>query len=156
MNMPDNPETCLEPDLLRRFLHGRDVPCPSCQYNLRDLTGDRCPECGQAIALRLQLAEPKQAAMLAGLIALSAGVGLNGLLMIYYAIVILRSPVIGMQSEFLVVNLAGLAVEGAALAAWLWFWSRIRRMNGVSRWLLAAACFALTLANILVFSFTIR
>jgi hypothetical protein len=29
-------------------------------------------------------------------------------------------------------------------------------MNGVSRWLLAAACFALTLANILVFSFTIR
>jgi hypothetical protein len=155
--MPDAPDTQLEPDLLRRFLHGRDVACPSCQYNLRDLTGDRCPECGQVIALRLQLAEPRQAAMLAGLIGLSAGVGLNGLLMIYYVIIIfIRNPSAGATDEFLVVNLAGLAVEGAALAAWLWFWARIRRMKTLSRWLLAAACFALTLANILVFSFTVR
>src|SRR5688572_24753805 len=32
--------------LLRAFLAGRDVSCPNCEYNLRDLAGDRCPECG--------------------------------------------------------------------------------------------------------------
>jgi uncharacterized membrane protein YdjX (TVP38/TMEM64 family) len=33
-------------DALGAALRGRDVPCPGCGYNLRDLTGDRCPECG--------------------------------------------------------------------------------------------------------------
>ena len=36
---------------LRELLNGRNVPCPSCDYNLRDLTGDRCPECGVALSI---------------------------------------------------------------------------------------------------------
>jgi hypothetical protein len=155
--MPHDPDASVAPELLQQFLSGRDVTCPSCRYNLRDLAGDRCPECGQVIALRLQLAEPKLAAMLAGLMALSAGVGLNGLLLIYFVIIaFVRNVGAAEAPEFLVVNLTGLAVEGAALAAWLWFWPRIRRKDAAYRWLLAAACFALTLANITVFSYTIR
>ena len=36
---------------LLEFLHGRDVLCPLCGYNLRDLTEIRCPECHQDLSL---------------------------------------------------------------------------------------------------------
>jgi hypothetical protein len=38
-------------DHLLQFLHGRDVVCPLCGYNLRDLTEPRCPECRQDLEL---------------------------------------------------------------------------------------------------------
>ena len=40
-------------DLLRQFLRNRDTPCPICGYNLRELTGHVCPECGKGIELRV-------------------------------------------------------------------------------------------------------
>ncbi len=36
---------------LVEFLQDRDAPCPLCGYNLRNLTGDVCPECGQKLLL---------------------------------------------------------------------------------------------------------
>jgi hypothetical protein len=36
---------------LLAFLRGRDVVCPLCGYNLRDLTEPRCPECRKDLAL---------------------------------------------------------------------------------------------------------
>jgi hypothetical protein len=46
-------ERATEPDgeRLRVYLAGRDVACPGCRYNLRDLTGRRCPECGLTLDL---------------------------------------------------------------------------------------------------------
>jgi hypothetical protein len=41
----------LETDSLQSFLAYRDAPCPGCGYSLLGLTGDRCPECGQALKL---------------------------------------------------------------------------------------------------------
>jgi hypothetical protein len=32
-------------ELLREYLRDRDVPCPSCGYNLRNLMTTVCPEC---------------------------------------------------------------------------------------------------------------
>lgn len=43
-------------DALEVYLAARDVPCPHCHYNLRDLSTNRCPECGFELtipALRL-------------------------------------------------------------------------------------------------------
>ena len=155
--MPGEATANTEADLLRQFLHGRDVPCPSCEYNLRDLPADRCPECGQELALRLQLTEPKQAALLTGLIALSAGAGLNGLLIIYFLLVqfILRYSSGGMI-PFLVTVLTGFVIFAAAITLWLRFWRRIRRAGATARWLFAATCCALALTDIVVFSFAIR
>src|SRR4051794_28546487 len=100
-----------EPDMLREFLAGRDAPCPGCGYNLRDLTGDRCPECGQELVLGVRLAEPKLAALLTGLIGLSAGAGLNGLLVVYFFVVtMVRTTGYGGYGRFLWVNTTGLLV----------------------------------------------
>ncbi|MEO1535249.1 MAG: hypothetical protein AAFS11_06795 [Planctomycetota bacterium] len=38
-------------DQLRAYLADRDVPCPGCKYNLRDLVHVSCPECDAAIDL---------------------------------------------------------------------------------------------------------
>ena len=146
----------VERDLLLRFLHGRDVLCPGCGYNLRDLPGDRCPECGQEIVLHLQLAEPRQAALLTGLIGLSAGAGLNGLLIIYYAIILLFMRFAAPDHRFLWTIALGLAAHGIALAAWLRFWRRIRRLGAGPRWTLAVACCVMPLVDIVIFSFSIR
>jgi hypothetical protein len=40
-----------EGERLRWYLAGRDVACPRCRYNLRDLKGRRCPECGLTLNL---------------------------------------------------------------------------------------------------------
>jgi hypothetical protein len=39
--------------LLREFLQQNDAPCPICGYNLRLLTGNVCPECGQPFKLQV-------------------------------------------------------------------------------------------------------
>ncbi len=36
---------------LAEFLANRDVPCPGCEYNLRGLTGETCPECGKQVTI---------------------------------------------------------------------------------------------------------
>lgn len=41
-----------DPDeLLLAFLRGRDVECPRCGYNLRDLPRPECPECREGLLL---------------------------------------------------------------------------------------------------------
>ena len=145
------------PDLLQTFLAGRDVACPGCGYNLRDLRGSRCPECGDALSLRVGLVEPKQAAGIAGLIGLAAGAGLSGLLLVY---IVLRFLVFGNSfrgaSMFVILNLGGLAVEGVALYFWLTRWQSIRRLPPGARVAWVAGCWMLTLANLLVFTWNIR
>ena len=140
--------------LLLQFLRARDVPCPSCAYNLRDLTGDRCPECGQEITLRLQLAEPKLAAMLTGLIGLSTGAGFNGLLLIYSAIIRFYVPIVT-DDSFVWVIVVGFVLHAVALAAWLRYWKPIRRARPAVRSAMAAACCFAPLVDIVIFSLTI-
>jgi hypothetical protein len=114
--------------LLSEFLSTRDVPCPGCGYNLRHLASPRCPECAEQIRLGVHLAEPKQGLLIAGLIGLSAGAGLSGLL-ILYALIVSFTNDFGSYGRFLIVNAAGFLVFGAAMFLWLLHWRRLRRMN---------------------------
>ena len=142
-------------DFLRNFLAGRDAPCPNCGYNLRDLTGDRCPECGQALILRIQLAEPKMAAFLTGLVGLSAGAGFSGLLLIYFFLIVWLKGISGAGAGWIWTDVIGLAVQGAALFVWLRLRARLRVMSAGSRWALALACWGLSMANLVWFTLTI-
>ncbi len=143
--------------MLSTYLAGRDVACPQCGYNLRDGVGNRCPECGDELALRLWLAEPRQAPLIAGLIGLSAGAGMSGLLLLYVAIrvVLDRYSNPNFYIGFAVVTGAGFIVEGLATWIWLRQWRRIRRAGRGVRAGLVVACWALTVVNLVVFSVAI-
>src|SRR5687767_1558739 len=91
--------------LLTQFLADRDLPCPGCGYNLRNLTSPRCPECNQSLELAVRLTEPKQGWLIAGLVGLSAGAGLTGLLLLYGLIVVFFVHGVGSGlGKFFIIN----------------------------------------------------
>ncbi len=138
---------------LTAYLAGRDQPCPQCGYNLRQLAGSRCPECGGELALRLGLVEPRLATLVAGLVALSAGAGFDALLLTVFAILsIVHNS--GSSNEPRLIRLLALClvVEGAALYGWVREWPQVRRAGRAVRLLLVAVCWGLTLANLAAFS----
>ncbi|MEM9882485.1 MAG: hypothetical protein AAF800_06190 [Planctomycetota bacterium] len=66
---------------LRGFVAERDVGCPSCDYNLRGLTGNVCPECGVGLRLRVGLAEPRVLGYVMVMVGAALGVGGSGFLL---------------------------------------------------------------------------
>lgn len=58
------------PDPLATYLANRDVPCPSCGYNVRNLATSNCPECGLPLSVRLDIADPRTGQYLACVLAL--------------------------------------------------------------------------------------
>ena len=54
-------ETAGQDDVARllEFLRGREVPCPLCRYNLRDLTRPQCPECRHELLLTVGVTRPR-------------------------------------------------------------------------------------------------
>lgn len=151
---------------LQHFLADRDEKCPACDYNLRGLLSDQCPECGEALVLRVGLEHPKMKLLITGLIGLACGAGLNGLLMIYVLIEIIGEVISSgfdlsvfdlapYMVPFAVYNAVGLLIEGGMLALWLFFWRRIARYNLTTRSFLTMGCWVMTLINIILFSFVV-
>lgn len=48
-----------EEALLLQFVQERDVPCPLCGYNLRNLVKTVCPECSKHLALTVGVQRPQ-------------------------------------------------------------------------------------------------
>jgi hypothetical protein len=147
-------EPVIDPQLAA-FLARRDHPCPQCEYNLRDLQGNRCPECGEELVLRVNMAEPRQRLLLAGLIGLSSGAGFNGLLLIYVLLEMIRfsRP---MPREFWTTIFAGFCFFSAIIFVWLRFWRPLRRQSLLLRFALMCGCWLAALVDIIIFSLTIR
>jgi hypothetical protein len=59
------------PHAVGEFLADRDVPCPACGYNLRDLSSARCPECGLALRLPLTARPSRGAAWWLGVVGIA-------------------------------------------------------------------------------------
>src|SRR5690349_9822829 len=60
-------------DFLTAYLAAHDANCPACGYSLRNLKRGVCPECGEALTLRVGLVEPRMGLWIAGLVGLAAG-----------------------------------------------------------------------------------
>lgn len=84
---------------LTAFLADRDVPCPSCDYNLRGLPSGVCPECNQNLVLRVGLAEPRLAPYLFTLIFTSAGGGFGLIVLTLFTIDQLRRGRVGTSND---------------------------------------------------------
>lgn len=124
-------------DLLRAFVAGRDAPCPGCGYNVRDLTGGVCPECGEPLRLTLSLVEPRLGPFVAGLIGLAAGMGFCGLVLVWGLIE-------SASGEDLLPLVSGLVVESGAAVAWVRRRGAIRRLPMGKRTSLLLGCWGLT------------
>jgi len=48
-----------EIELLLRFIHERNVHCPRCDYNLRNLSQSVCPECREELRLQVGVRRPR-------------------------------------------------------------------------------------------------
>ncbi len=56
---PTTPRDVDETTLLLEFVHDRNVHCPRCDYNLRNLTQPVCPECHEELRLSIGLGRPQ-------------------------------------------------------------------------------------------------
>jgi hypothetical protein len=69
-------------DQLTSFLASRDFPCPSCNYNLRGVASDHCPECNTPLTLTLNAsatirAERRLVTILASIIAILSALNIG-------------------------------------------------------------------------------
>lgn len=142
--------------MLRLFLAGRDEACPACEYNLRDLQMPRCPECGLDLELRLALSEPKQAAFVAGLVVIAAGLGFNLFLLAYFVFMMVVRRNFGPRIWDIWPVVPGTLTSLAMLAAWLWARRRLRRMSALARWSLVLGAALMTLVWVGCFFATVR
>jgi hypothetical protein len=100
-----------ESEQVDAFLQGRDEPCPICSYNLRDLRGHKCPECGARLSLTLKGAHALDVVWYA----MIAFFALVGTMMLLLGVMILQgllrgdewSPRTGPGIAFLVVAFLG-------------------------------------------------
>lgn len=141
--------------LLTAFLAGREQPCPQCEYNLRDLQGNGCPECGEELVLRVNVAERRQRLLIAGSIGLSSGAGFNGLLIVYAVINAMRFSY-SLPAKFWPIIFTGFCIFAAITFIWLGYWRWLRRRSQLTRLTLAVGCWFLALADIVIFAFNIR
>ncbi len=137
--------------LVQAYVRDRSVRCPSCDYDLRDLTGSACPECGQGLSLRVALARPNWAAFICGLIGLSMSLGFSSLLLLFAAVImVVEGPASAMPGTFPAL-FVGLIVSGALLAVWLARSRTLRRQSGGRRWFLAGCCCSVPILNVVAF-----
>ena len=135
---------------LVELLAARDVPCPGCGYNLRDLTSTSCPECGRALRLGLEGARPKLAAYVTGLIGRSASTGFSGVFAVYLLWDgFFRHWEMG---PFTVFVACGLVASEALTALWISQFAPHRRHSDAARWFFAVASWIVPTANIIVFT----
>lgn len=141
---------------LAEYLAQRDEACPSCGYNLRGLTTDRCPECHELLRLRVGLAEPKLGTFIAGLVGLAAGAGFSVLLVGFGLFMVATRNHNADMPKFFAITGGGFVVEGLLAMAWIRYRHRVSRWSLATRIWLVAASFALTITNLVVFTAFIR
>jgi hypothetical protein len=136
MNLTDDDPARLA--LLHSMLREQDVPCPLCAYNLRNLTSDRCPECGGALKLQVGLVEPRLGPYIALLTACCVGLGGSALFTI---IGLFYAPTRWFLRLDGGVLLAQLLITAALLPAILARRARFRRLSvGLQRALAIGLC----------------
>lgn len=79
-----------ETELLLRFVHERNIHCPRCDYNLRNLTQPVCPECREELRLTVGQGRPRFGWLIA---ALAPGI-FSGIAAVLFAVPLILIPIL--------------------------------------------------------------
>jgi hypothetical protein len=144
--VPDNP-----PDpLLLSFLATHDAPCPVCDYNLRNLTTDTCPECSAQLHLRVGSENLTLGPWLGAVLSCALGVGFDAVMSLLFTVIFTVSrfanppPVPAVTNQFIKVLSVFLTLTLSCTIAILFLVRRRRRwmmMPRRSQWRYAAIIF---------------
>lgn len=131
---------------LLAFLHDRNAPCPRCGYNIRNLEDPRCPECGEALVLRVGRQVPK----FGWLLLMIAPGAFSGVAAVLVGLRLLMFPVaIGVVPlPILLAEAFGVASAAATLGVYF-VRGRILRREPVQQAVLAAAVWLVHIAAFL-------
>ena len=138
-------------DSLVAFLATRDLPCPGCDYSLRGLTSDRCPECHRALVLTISLAEPPIVQFVVAVVGLAAcGIAFAaGLALVFVVSIVEYDFPEGRDAIVLLWGPAAGLVADAGAVVWLLLPARRRwfgKQRPLRRGTVALGCWALSVA----------
>jgi hypothetical protein len=119
------------------WLDGRDVACPVCSYNLRDLKASTCPECSAPLVLAVASPNLNMAPWFVSVVALALGAGFDGVVSVLMTCGLIVFPpkpqamgmVTGLLTTFVVLTcvcITLLVMGYRARRRWA-FWSRKRQ-----------------------------
>jgi hypothetical protein len=143
-------------DMLRGYLADRDEPCPGCAYNLRALTGSRCPECNQELTLRVGLVEQKLAWFITGLAGIAMPTGFCAILACYAFARVVRMRGSGPPMWQVWLILIGAVIGLAVLIAWIRARRRVGRAPPQTRWVWCAVAIGVSLVCPIAFLCLVR
>ncbi len=102
---------------LLAWLRSRDVACPICSYNLRDLAAVHCPECGGRLRLHVGSDNLKLGAWFAGVLGPALALGFDGVVTTLLIAACIMEPPASPAERFIVLTLIGSFVLLSVLAA---------------------------------------
>jgi hypothetical protein len=148
---PTTPDHATEVELafLREYLSARSIACPMCTYELRGLTSDRCPECGERLVLQVGAAEPRLGSWVAGLIGIAGGAGFHAVLF-GWAIIARMSTRWGPPLGEVIVIAALASVQALGVFLWVRLGRRIRRASRGARSALVMTGWGVSIALVIV------
>lgn len=133
-------------DHLIAWLRTRDVACPICAYNLRDLAGVHCPECGGRLRLHVGSDNMKLGAWFVGVLGLALALGFDGVVTTLMIGVFILEPPTSPGERQVVLTLIGCFVlltvlAGMGVLAMVRARRRWARLGVGTQWKVAAAIF---------------
>jgi hypothetical protein len=145
-------------EFLRSYLAERDIPCPVCGYNLRNLHSDRCPECGRGLMLQVGTTEPRMGAFITGLVGLAAGIGWNSFLLLWTLFVtIVRGRQFNRDMQtVLYIAIPCVAASGIGLSFWMRKRHWVRTRSERQQWLFAGLMWVPNVLSFLLFTWAIK
>ncbi len=123
---------------LLSWLEGRDVKCPVCEYNLRDLKGRVCPECSAPLELTVSSPNHNPGPWTAAMLSVALGAGFDGVVSVLLTIAIFfnspNKPAEWMRVALLYGTFMGLTLASAGALVLMYrtrrkwaYWTRKRR-----------------------------
>ncbi|GEM_PF-3901878 len=124
--------------LLITFLAERDASCPRCHYSLRDLTTDRCPECGLELQLAVKSAKPLLGAWIAALLGTAIPGGFNITFCTFLLVSLLVDPRSFYWDQSMLATIIPGVVAALTLPALLIWRTAFLRCSIRRRWLIGS------------------